>query len=155
MKSEEDLDDLWQHRVPTWRSGQACELSAERRDEWEQCLGARRDRFEGHETHRIDGADQLRRHEPSAERVSAPKGGCAASSQMVAHASVVAPTAADSTATVELTDSCTLVDPQGAGIGLRRRGCGALSRASHNRGGRSRGSTFCPRFISPTRRVSQ
>ena len=77
-------------------------------------------------------APLLRRPERSAERVSAPPAGCAASSQMAAQHTVSALTAADSTATVELTDSCTFVHPQSAAIGLRRRGCAALRRESAN-----------------------
>ena len=126
MKSEEELDDLLLHRARTWRSGQACAPPAERRGEWEQCLGALAARFEGHAAHRVDGADQLRRPEPSAESGSAPSAGCVASSQMATQHTVRALTAADSIGTVELTDSCTLVDRAGAGIGLRRRGCAAL-----------------------------
>ena len=133
MKSEEELDDLWQHRARTWRSGQACAPPAERRGEWEQCLGALGARFEGHAAHRVDGADQLRRPEPSAESDSAPPVGCAASSQMAAQHTVRAFPAAEGTATVELTDSCTFVHPQSAAIGLRRRGCAALRRNSPNK----------------------
>ena len=76
----------------------------------------------------MDDADKLQRHGRSSVACSAPAPICAERRALCAETLGAPLTGVYSTGTVELTDSCTRSDDAGAGIGLRRRGCAALSR---------------------------
>ena len=76
----------------------------------------------------MDDVDEMQRHGRSSVARSAPAPICAERWALCAETTVVAVPALYSTGTVELTDSRTRSDDAAAGIGLRRRGCAALSR---------------------------
>ena len=76
----------------------------------------------------MDDVDELQRHGRSSVARSAPAPICAERWALCAKTLGAPLTGAYSTGTVELTDSRTRSDDAGARIGLRRRGCAALSR---------------------------
>ena len=76
----------------------------------------------------MDDVDELQRHGRSSVARSAPAPICAERWALCAEMLGIPLTGVYSTGTVELTDSCTRRNDAGAGIGLRRRGCAALSR---------------------------
>ena len=76
----------------------------------------------------MDGIDELQRHGRSSVARSAPAPVCAERWALCAKKLGNLRTGVYSTGTVEPTDSRTRSDDAGAGIGLRRRGCAALSR---------------------------
>ena len=76
----------------------------------------------------MDGVDELQRHGRSSVARSAPAPVCAERWALCAETLVTPRTGVYSTGTVELTDLRTRSDDAGAQIGLRRRGCAALSR---------------------------
>ena len=75
----------------------------------------------------MDDVDELQRHGRSSVACSAAAPSCAERWALCAETLVTPRTGVYSTGTVELTDSRTRSDDAGAGIGLRRRGCAALS----------------------------
>ena len=78
----------------------------------------------------MDDVDELQRHGRSSVARSSAAPSCAECWALCAKTLVIPRTGVYSTGTVEPTDSCTRSDDAGAGIGLRRRGCAALSRRS-------------------------
>ena len=76
----------------------------------------------------MDGVDELQRHGRSSVARSAPAPVCAERWALCAKKLGNLRTGVYSTGTVELTDSRSRNDDAGARIGLRRRGCAALSR---------------------------
>ena len=76
----------------------------------------------------MDGVDELQRHGRSSVARSAPAPVCAERWALCAKKLGNLRTGVYSTGTVEPTDSRTRSDDAGAGIGLRQRGCAALSR---------------------------
>ena len=80
----------------------------------------------------MDDVDELQRHGRSSVARSAPAPICAERWALCAETLGIPLTGVYSTGTVELTDSRTRSDDAGAGIGLRRRGCAALSRTRVN-----------------------
>ena len=76
----------------------------------------------------MDDVDELQRHGRSSVARLAAAPICAERWALCAKKLGNQRTGVYSTGTVELTDSCTRSDDAGAGIGLRRRGCAALSR---------------------------
>ena len=90
----------------------------------------------------MDDVDELQRHGRSSVARSAPAPSCAECWALCAKMLVAPRTGVYSTGTVEPTDSRTRNDDAAAGIGLRRRGCAALSRTWVNsivaQGGRTR-----------------
>ena len=76
----------------------------------------------------MDGVDELQRHGRSSVARSAAAPICAERWALCAKKLGNQRTGVYSTGTVEPTDSRTRSDDAGAGIGLRRRGCAALSR---------------------------
>ena len=114
-----------------------------RRDvEWWRHLGRRCRWPKQHAEHRVDDVDELQRHGRSSVARSAPAPSCAECWALCAKMLVAPRTGVYSTGTVEPTDSRTRNDDAAAGIGLRRRGCAALSRTWVNsivaQGGRTR-----------------
>ena len=77
----------------------------------------------------MDGVDELQRHGRFSVARSAPAPVCAERWALCAETLGNQRTGVYSIGTVELTDSRTRSDDVGAGIGLRRRGCAALSRS--------------------------
>ena len=75
----------------------------------------------------MDGVDELQRHGRSSVARSAPAPVCAERWALCAKKLGTQRTGVYSTGTVEHTDSRTRSDDAGARIGLRRRGCAALS----------------------------
>ena len=102
----------------------------------------------------MDDVDELQRHGRSSVARSAPAPICAECWALCAETTVVAVTALCSTGTVELTDLRTRNDDAGARIGLRRRGCAALSRTRVDRvvaqGGRTLLKVFWSKSASYT-----
>jgi hypothetical protein len=90
----------------------------------------------------VDGVDELQRHGRSSVARSAPAPVCAERWALCAKKLGNLRTGVYSTGTVEHTDSRTRSDDAGARIGLRRRGCAALSRSRATQlvaqGGRTR-----------------
>ena len=76
----------------------------------------------------MDDVDELQRHGRSSVACSAAAPICAERWALCAEMRFAPRTGVYSTGTVEPTDSRTRSDDAGAGIGLRRRGCAALSR---------------------------
>ena len=76
----------------------------------------------------MDDVDELQRHGRSSVARSAPAPSCAECWALCAKTLVYPRMGVYSTGTVEHTDSRTRNDDAGARIGLRRRGCAALSR---------------------------
>ena len=76
----------------------------------------------------MDGVDELQRHGRSCVARSAPAPVCAERWALCAETLGGTRTGVYSTGTVEHTDLRTRSDDAGAQIGLRRRGCAALSR---------------------------
>ena len=76
----------------------------------------------------MDGVDELQRHGRSCVARSAPAPVCAERWALCAEKLGTPRTGVYSTGTVEHTDLRTRSDDAGAQIGLRRRGCAALSR---------------------------
>ena len=94
----------------------------------------------------MDDADELQRHGRSSVARSAAAPICAERWALCAKTLGAPLTGAYSTGTIEPTDSRTRSDDAGAGIGLRRRGCAALSRTQVTQlvaqGGRTRFNLF-------------
>ena len=89
----------------------------------------------------MDDADKLQRHGRSSVACSAPAPICAERWALCAEMRFAPRTGVYSTGTVEPTDLRTRNDDAGARIGLRRRGCAALSRNGANRCAIERGRT--------------
>ena len=81
----------------------------------------------------MDDVDELQRHGRSSVARSAPAPSCAERWALCAKMLVAPRTGVYSTGTVEPTDSRTRSDDAGAGIGLQRQGCAALSRTRDDR----------------------
>ena len=96
--------------------------------EWWRHLGRRCRWPKQHAEHRVDDVDELQRHGRSSVARSAPAPICAERWALCAETLGAPRTGVYSTGTVEPTDSRSRSDDAGAGIGLRRRGCAALSR---------------------------
>ena len=90
----------------------------------------------------MDDVDELQRHGRSSVARSAPAPSCAECWALCAKTLVYPRMGVYSTGTVELTDSRTRSDDAGAAIGLRRRGCAALSRRRDARGVAQGGRTL-------------
>ena len=95
---------------------------------WWRHLGRRCRWPEQHAEHRVDDVDELQRHGRSSVARSAPAPSCAERWALCAEMCFAPRTGVYSTGTVEPTDLRTQNDDAGARIGLRRRGCAALSR---------------------------
>ena len=80
----------------------------------------------------MDDVDELQRHGRSSVARSSAAPSCAECWALCAETLGAPLTGVYSAGTVELTDSRTRSDDAGAGIGLRRRGCAALSRTRVN-----------------------
>ena len=99
---------------------------------WWRHLGRRCRWPKQHAENRVDDVDELQRHGRSSVARSAPAPICAERWALCAKTLVYPRTGVYSTGTVEPTDSRTRSDDVGARIGLRRRGCAALSRTRVN-----------------------
>ena len=102
----------------------------------------------------MDDVDELQRHGRSSVARSAPAPICAERWALCAKMLVAPRTGVYSTGTVELTELRTRNDDAGARIGLRRRGCAALSRTRVDRvvaqGGRTLLKVFWSKSASYT-----